>query len=40
MRRGYVHVDDPFTFLQEVEWLDNLVFVSKLDLVRWTRGPV
>lgn len=39
MRRGYVHVDDLFTFLGEVEALDNLVFISKLDLVRWTRDP-
>lgn len=39
MRRGYVHVDDLFTFLGEVESLDNMVFVSKLDLVRWTRDP-
>lgn len=39
MRRGYVHVDDVFTFLGDVEALDNLVFVSRLELVRWTRDP-
>lgn len=39
MRRGYVHVDDVFTFLGEVEALDNLVYVSRLELIRWTRDP-
>ncbi len=39
MRRGYVHVDDVFSFLGEVEALPNLVFVSRLELVRWTRDP-
>ena len=39
MRRGYVHVDDMFTFLGDIEALDNLVFVSKLSLIRWTHDP-
>lgn len=39
MRRGYSRADDLYKFLQQVEGLDNLVFVSRLHLLRQTQEP-
>jgi hypothetical protein len=39
MRRGYAQAADVYKFLQQVEKLDNLVFVSKLHLQRRSQQP-
>ncbi len=39
MRRGFARTVDLFGFLGDVEALDNLVFVTKLHIVRWSRDP-
>ena len=39
MKRAFVRTEDVFTFLGEVERLDNLVFVTELNLTRWSRDP-
>jgi hypothetical protein len=39
MKRGFARVDDVWTFLGSVEALDNLVFITKLHMIRWSRNP-
>ncbi len=39
MRRGFARTVDLFGFLGDVEQLENLVFVTKLHMVRWSRDP-
>ncbi len=39
MRRGFARTEDVFDFLGKVESQDNLVFVTKLHMVRWSRDP-
>ena len=39
MKRAFVRTEDVFTFLSQVEQLDNLVFVTELNLTRWSRDP-
>jgi len=39
MKRGFAQVDDLWKFLGTVEDQNELVFVSKLHLVRWSRDP-
>ena len=37
MKRGNVHVDDFYSFLEKLEGIEGLVFISKLHLVRWSH---
>ena len=39
MKRGFAQVDDLWKFLGTVEEQNDLVFVSKLKLVRWSNDP-
>jgi len=39
MKRGFAKIDDLWGFLGTVESMQNMVFVSKLHLVRWSRDP-
>lgn len=39
MKRGFARVEDVWTFLGSVEALNNLVFITKLHMIRWSRDP-
>ncbi len=39
MKRAFVRTEDVFTFLSEIEKMDNLVFVTELNIARWSRDP-
>ncbi len=39
MPRGAAKVDDVFSFLSDIEALSNLVFVTRLNITRWTNDP-
>jgi hypothetical protein len=39
MKRAFVRSEDIFTFLSDVESMKNLVFVTELNISRWSRDP-
>jgi hypothetical protein len=39
MKRGFARTDDLWGFLGSLESMNNMVFVSRLHIVRWSRDP-
>ena len=39
MKRAFVRSEDIFTFLSDIESMKNLVFVTELNISRWSQDP-